>query len=64
MPYIETNNNCISCICSHCDLFHTDNCLEGKNSCNYCNNKTYTSYCPWSNEENKCEFINIQKGIY
>lgn len=49
--YSEQNEHCWECRCPSCNLFQTDECLEGKEFCERCENKTHTGYCPWHPEE-------------
>ena len=50
--YSEQNKHCRECLCTTCDLFQLDGCLEGADCCDKCDNTSHTAYCPWHPEEN------------
>ena len=47
MPFSEFNNQCKACICPGCDLFQSDECLDGKDCCDKCDNGAATCDCPF-----------------
>ena len=51
--YSEQNKHCRECLCTTCDLFQLDECLEGPDCCDKCDNTSHTAYCPWHPEENE-----------
>lgn len=51
MMYSEHNKHCRECACPSCDLFQTEECLEGKDNCGECDNTAHTGYCPWHPNE-------------
>lgn len=50
--YSEQNKHCRECICPSCDLFQTDECLEGVDGCEKCDNSSYhIGHCWWHPDE-------------
>ena len=48
--YNENDKHCRECICMSCSAFRKDDCLEGKDMCEKCDNKSHTGSCPWFND--------------
>lgn len=55
--YNENDKHCRECICMSCSAFRKDDCLEGKDMCEKCDNKSHIGNCPWFNdgEGGQCE---------
>lgn len=53
--YDEAAPHCRECICPRCDLFQTDECLEGKDSCKKCQPGSHVKHCWWHPEERSQE---------
>lgn len=49
--YSEPDKHCRECICPSCDLFKTDDCLEGEDCCEKCDNTHHTGSCWWHPDE-------------
>lgn len=49
--YDEADPHCLECICPRCDIFQTDECLEGKDSCKKCQPGSHVKHCWWHPEE-------------
>jgi len=45
--YHENDKHCKECICPHCSLFETVDCIEYPNLCSECNNEWHTVGCPF-----------------
>jgi hypothetical protein len=43
--YNENDKHCNECLCKMCLLWMTDECIEGKNLCDKCDNQSHTSRC-------------------
>lgn len=48
--YNENDKHCRECICVSCSAFRKDDCLDGKDMCEKCDNKSHTGSCPWFND--------------
>lgn len=49
--YSELDKHCRECICPSCDLFQTEECLEGENGCDKCDNDCHVGHCWWHPDE-------------
>ncbi len=49
--YSELNKHCRECICPSCDLFQTEECIEGENYCEQCANDCHVGHCWWHSDE-------------
>jgi hypothetical protein len=49
--YSELDKHCRECICVSCDLRGTDDCLEGADGCDKCDNTCHTGHCWWHPDE-------------
>lgn len=45
--FSEDNKHCRECFCVTCLYFHTDECLDGEDMCDKCDNQSHTENCPW-----------------
>lgn len=49
--YNEMDKHCRECICVSCDLRGTDDCLEGADGCDKCDNTYHIGHCWWHPDE-------------
>lgn len=47
----EDNSQCRECLCTECDLRGTDNCLEGADQCNRCDNTSHLVGCVYYDDD-------------
>lgn len=45
------DKHCRECVCTSCDVFGTEECLEGADICKKCDHTSHTEYCPWHPDE-------------
>ena len=48
--YNGNNPHCRECLCVSCAAFQRDECLEGADCCDKCDNESHTGDCPWYKE--------------
>lgn len=49
--YDARDPHCQECICPSCDIFGTDECLEGADSCRKCETDSHICHCWWHPDE-------------
>ncbi len=49
--YYFNNEHCQDCLCSSCMFRRTDNCIDGKSSCDQCKNDTHVVFCIYYERE-------------